>query len=70
MESFRGAIYSKYLKSLGYDLGKYGLDGKFGPDMKKVIMNYQKNIVGLKGNLVDGVITAKRYTWKSLLKLD
>ena len=60
----------KYLKSLGYDLGKYGLDGKFGPDMKKVIMNYQKNIVGLKGNLVDGVITAKRYTCKSLLKLD
>lgn len=60
----------KYLKSLGYDLGKYGLDGKFGPDMKKVIMDYQKNIVGLKGNLVDGVITAKRYTWKSLLKLD
>ena len=63
-------VIQKYLKSLGYDLGKYGLDGKFGPDMKKVIMDYQKNIVGLKGNLVDGVITAKRYTWKSLLKLD
>ena len=60
----------KYLKSLGYNLGKYGLDGKFGPDMKKVIMDYQKNVVGLKGNLVDGVITAKKYTWKSLLKLD
>lgn len=63
-------VLQKYLKSLGYDLGKYGLDGKFGPDMKKVIMDYQKNVVGLKGNLVDGVITAKRYTWKSLLKLD
>lgn len=63
-------VIQKYLKSLGYDLGKYGLDGKFGPDMKKVIQDYQKNVVGLKDNLVDGVITAKKYTWKSLLRLD
>lgn len=62
-------VIQKYLKSLGYDLGKYGVDGKYGPDMKKVIMNYQRNVVGLKDNLVDGVITAKKYTWKSLLKI-
>ena len=59
-----------YLKKLGYDLGKYGIDGKFGPDMKKVIKEYQKNVVGLTGGYVDGVITAKMYTWKRLLDLD
>lgn len=62
-------VLQTYLASLGYDLGKYGIDGKFGPDMKKVIKEYQKNIVGLTGNYVDGSLTAHMYTWKKLLKL-
>lgn len=56
-----------YLKSLGYDLGKCGVDGKFGKDMKACIKKYQKD-QGL--SIVDGVVTAKKYTWKKLLKLD
>lgn len=56
-----------YLKSLGYDLGKCGVDGKFGKDMKACIEKYQKDN-GL--SIVDGVVTAKMYTWKKLLKLD
>lgn len=56
-----------YLKSLGYDLGKYGVDGKFGKDMKACIKKYQKDN-GL--SIVDGKVTAKMYTWKKLLKLD
>ena len=56
-----------YLKSLGYDLGKCGVDGKFGKDMKACIKKYQKD-QGL--SIVDGVVTAKMYTWKKLLKLD
>ena len=63
-------VLQEYLFSLGYNLGKYGIDGKFGPDMKKVIMDYQKNVVGLSGSYVDGVITARMYTWKSLLGLN
>lgn len=57
-------ILQTYLVSLGYDLGKYGVDGKFGTDMKNVIKKYQQD-----NNLscVDGVITAKMYTWKKLL---
>ena len=62
-------ILQKYLVSLGYDLGIHGIDGKYGSDMKKVIMNYQKNVVGLKNNYIDGVITARMYTWKKILKL-
>ena len=54
-----------YLKSLGYDLGKCGVDGKFGKDMKACIKKYQKD-QGL--SIVDGVVTAKMYTWKKLLK--
>ena len=56
-----------YLKSLGYDLGKYGVDGKFGKDMKACIKKYQTDN-GLP--IVDGKISAKMYTWKKLLKLD
>lgn len=56
-----------YLKSLGYDLGKCGVDGKLGKDMKACIKKYQKD-QGL--SIVDGVVTAKMYTWKKLLKLD
>lgn len=63
-------VLQVYLYSMGYDLGKYGIDGKYGADMKKVILDYQKNVVGLTGDYVDGVVTAKMYTWKKLLNLN
>ena len=58
-----------YLQSLGYDLGSCGVDGKFGKDMKACIKKYQKD-VGLASKYQDGIVTAKMYTWKKLLKLD
>ena len=63
-------VIQKYLQSLGYDLGKFGLDGQYGPQMEKIVKEYQKNIVKLKNNFIDGVITKRMYTWKSLLKLN
>ncbi len=57
-----------YLQSLGYNLGKYGVDGKFGNDMKQAIKKYQKD-VGLKASYQDGKVTARMYTWQKLLKL-
>ena len=55
-----------YLQSLGYDLGKCKVDGKFGKDMKACIKKYQAD-----NNLpiIDGKISARMYTWKKLLKL-
>ena len=56
-----------YLQSLGYDLGKCGVDGQFGKDMKACIKKYQTDN---KLPYADGKVTAKMYTWKKLLKLD
>lgn len=58
-----------YLQSLGYDLGSKGIDGQFGKDMKACIKKYQSNI-GLATKYQDGIVTAKMYTWKHLLKLN
>ena len=58
-----------YLQSLGYDLGSCGVDGQFGKDMKACVKKYQKD-VGLATKYQDGIVTAKMYTWKKLLKLD
>ena len=58
-----------YLQSLGYDLGSCRVDGQFGKDMKVCIKKYQKD-VGLATKYQDGIVTAKMYTWKKLLKLD
>ncbi len=58
-----------YLQSLGYDLGKYGVDGKFGNDMKSCIKKYQKD-VGLDNKYQDGILTSKMYTWQKLLKIN
>lgn len=58
-----------YLQSLGYNLGSKGVDGQFGKDMKACIKKYQKD-VGLATKYQDGIVTAKMYTWKKLLKLD
>lgn len=57
-----------YLQTLGYDLGKYGVDGKFGRDMRSCIKKYQRDI-GLATKYQDGIVTAKMYTWQYLLKL-
>ena len=57
-----------YLQSLGYNLGSKGVDGQFGKDMKACIKKYQKD-VGLATKYQDGIVTAKMYTWKKLLKL-
>ncbi len=62
-------VIQEYLQTLGYDLGKYGIDDVYGPQMEQIIKDYQEKIVGLKGNLIDGIITAKKYTWEKLLKL-
>lgn len=62
-------VLQTYLQSLGYDLGNYGIDGKYGNDTKNAIMKYQRDVVGLKDGYVDGVVTAKMYTWKKLLNL-
>ena len=56
-----------YLQSLGYDLGKCGVDGQFGKDMKACIKKYQRDN---KLPYADGKVTAKMYTWKKLLKLN
>ena len=58
-----------YLQSLGYDLGSCGVDGQFGKDMKACIKKYQKD-VGLLPKYQDGIVSAKMYTWKKLLKFD
>lgn len=58
-----------YLQSLGYDLGSKGVDGKFGKDMKACIKKYQSDI-GLASIYQDGIVTAKMYTWRHLLKLN
>ena len=58
-----------YLQSLGYDLGSKKVDGEFGKDMKACIKKYQSD-VGLASKYQDGIVTAKMYTWKHLLKLN
>lgn len=58
-----------YLQSLGYDLGSCRVDGQFGKDMKACVKKYQKD-VGLATKYQDGIVTARMYTWKKLLKLD
>ena len=61
----------RYMKSLGYYNGTIEADnGKtpsLGPKMTEAIKTYQKNIV--KSGIVDGIISAKGYTWKKLLRL-
>ena len=58
-----------YLQSLGYDLGSKGVDGQFGKDMKACIKKYQSDI-GLASKYQDGIVTARMYTWRHLLKLN
>lgn len=50
------------LKRLGYDIGKSGVDGQYGPATKKAVEAFQK-VFGLT---VDGL--AGKQTWASLVK--
>lgn len=56
-----------YLKALGYYNGN--IHGFFDPAMAEDVKVYQKKVVKLTGKNIDGVITAKKNTWKKLLKL-
>jgi len=57
--------YVKLLQSnlikLGYDLGKWGVDGIFGTATEKSVKEFQKQ----NGLVVDGIVGKK--TWGSLL---
>ena len=56
----------KYLYSLGYtEIGK--ADGVAGPKFTSAVKNYQKKVVKLSNP--DGIISAKKNTWKKLLGL-
>lgn len=57
----------QYLKDIGLYTGK--VNSFYDPICKAAVEKYQRDIVGLKGKNVDGVITAKKYTWKKLLGL-
>lgn len=56
-----------YLKALGYYNGN--IHGFFDPAMAEDVKVYQKKVVKLTGKNIDGIITAKKSTWKKLLKL-
>lgn len=56
----------KYLQSLGYDFSKYGIDGDFYNETEKAVKQYQADN---KLPVVDGILTAKANTWRSLLRL-
>ena len=57
----------QYLKALGYYGGN--LHGFFDPTTAEAVKLYQKKVVKLTGSNVDGVMTAKKYTWKKMLGL-
>lgn len=57
----------QYLKDIGIYTGK--VHSFYDPLSKAAVAEYQRDIVGLKGKNVDGIITKKKYTWKKLLGL-
>ena len=61
----------RYFRELGYYDGEIEADfGKkpcFGAGMKEATKRYQMFVVGSTGKNVDGVLTAKKQTWKKLL---
>lgn len=56
-----------YLKALGYRKGS--AHGFYDPDTAEDVKKYQEKVVKLTGKNIDGIITAKKNTWKKLLKL-
>lgn len=59
------AVVQRRLLALGYDLGKYGADGVYGPATAKAVKAYQR----LNGCVDDGVITGGNRTWSKLLDI-
>lgn len=63
----------RYMKALGYYSGDIEVDERklpsFGSGMEKAIKKYQKNMVHATVANQDGIITAKKNTWKKLLSL-
>lgn len=57
----------QYLKALGYYGGN--LHGFYDPVTADAVKLYQKKVVKLTGSNVDGIMTAKKYTWKKMLGL-
>lgn len=52
----------RLLKSMGYDIGKYGADGKFGNDTLTAVKKFQSD----NQLTVDGIVG--KNTWNALLK--
>lgn len=52
----------KELKSRGYDIGKYGIDGIFGNDTKKAVIKFQSNNKITSDGIV-GKNTAHKLGW-------
>lgn len=57
----------QYLKSLGYYTGT--VHGFYDPTTADAVKQYQKKVVKLTGSNVDGIMTAKKFTWKKILGL-
>lgn len=57
----------KYLKALGYYTKT--VDRDFGSGTEDAVKLYQKNVVKASAKNQDGIITAKKATWKKLLGL-
>lgn len=57
----------QYLKSLGYYKGS--VHGFYDNVTADAVKTYQKKVVKLTGNNVDGIMTAKKFTWKKILGL-
>ena len=57
-------VVQKYLISLGISCGSKGANGYFGNDTEKAVKEYQTRY---KTGVVDGVMSAKGYMWKSLI---
>lgn len=55
-------LIQKILVSQGYDIGKYGVDGRYGPDCEKAIRTFQSE----RDMVVDGIVGPK--TWMMLEK--
>ena len=53
------------LKELGYDLGKYGIDGDFGSDTQAAVMKFQQD-TGLEANGVYDAETHEKLTGESV----
>lgn len=55
-------LIQKILVSQGYNIGKYGVDGRYGPDCEKAIRTFQSE----RDMVVDGIVGPK--TWMMLEK--